>query len=530
MAPQAKNVLIPAVAYYRMSSDQQEASIGDQRIAVEKYAAANGYYILREYCDEAISGWREDRKGFQQLIADAPRGEFKAVLCWDQDRFSRFPVLEANHYWFLLERAGVHIAAVAQGKLDFSTLAGWLTASIAQHGKSEYCRDLARNTTRGLRKRKLAGEWVGSAPIGYLIENGRLAPGDPIGIQTVRTIFEMRASGRGYLAIAKHLNATDVPTPRGKQWSQFTVKHILSREAYLGTAVIGKHSRAKYERLTEGIVRLENNHPPLISQDVWDACRAIDRQLHRAHTRNGSEGAPLSGLLICGRCGSRMYAITQGLPYYICGNYHRHGQCGRCAVPQEAANQSLIGIIIDAFTSADLEAIEREIDNRQKATGSSPASAASLERQLAQVDRKIVNATDRLVSVNDSLVAGVEAKLIELIEQRDRLRASLVVSTPVDARLIASEVAKELAFVTTILKAGESREIRSILPHFIESIRIDFEPIYWKGTKRRFRPTGGVINFTTGCQPLERTSPVCKSASLILPAQIRIDRHRLIAA
>ena len=47
---------INAVAYYRMSSDKQEYSIADQRTAVVKYAADNGYKITREYVDEAISG------------------------------------------------------------------------------------------------------------------------------------------------------------------------------------------------------------------------------------------------------------------------------------------------------------------------------------------------------------------------------------------------------------------------------------------------------------------------------------------
>ena len=71
------------------------------------------------------------------MIDDANRGEFKAVLCWDADRFSRFPVLEANHYWYLLDRAGVHLATVAQGRLDFESLGGWLQASVTQYGKNE---------------------------------------------------------------------------------------------------------------------------------------------------------------------------------------------------------------------------------------------------------------------------------------------------------------------------------------------------------------------------------------------------------
>ena len=57
MAPHKKhNGLIPAVVYYRMSSDKHEASILEQCEAVERYTADNGYRIIREYVDEGISG------------------------------------------------------------------------------------------------------------------------------------------------------------------------------------------------------------------------------------------------------------------------------------------------------------------------------------------------------------------------------------------------------------------------------------------------------------------------------------------
>jgi DNA invertase Pin-like site-specific DNA recombinase len=119
--------LIPAAIYLRMSSDEQTCSIPAQRTAVQEYAEKNGYEIVAEYADSAISGWKSDeRKEFKRLIQDADGGKFKAVLVWDQDRFSRFEVLEANHYWYLLDRAGVHLASVAQGRINFADLGEWL--------------------------------------------------------------------------------------------------------------------------------------------------------------------------------------------------------------------------------------------------------------------------------------------------------------------------------------------------------------------------------------------------------------------
>ena len=73
---------IPAAAYYRMSSDKQEASIPTQRTVVEEYAAERGYKIVRAYIDERISGDATE-KGlqFQRMIKDAAKGRFKAILC-----------------------------------------------------------------------------------------------------------------------------------------------------------------------------------------------------------------------------------------------------------------------------------------------------------------------------------------------------------------------------------------------------------------------------------------------------------------
>jgi hypothetical protein len=55
-------------------------------------------------------------KQFQRLITDLEkRHDFQAVLVLAHKPILPVPVLEANHYWFLLDRAGVHLATVAQG-------------------------------------------------------------------------------------------------------------------------------------------------------------------------------------------------------------------------------------------------------------------------------------------------------------------------------------------------------------------------------------------------------------------------------
>ena len=114
-----KAATIPAVSYLRMSSDKQTESIPAQRKAVKAYAKENGYRIIREYVDSGISGDDTIRRlEFQRMIADAASGEFKAILCWDQDRFGRFDSVEAGHWIYPLRQAGVSLVTLDCGPID----------------------------------------------------------------------------------------------------------------------------------------------------------------------------------------------------------------------------------------------------------------------------------------------------------------------------------------------------------------------------------------------------------------------------
>lgn len=77
-----------AVIYARFSCNKQrEASIDDQLRICRQWCQREGYAIVAEYCDYAISGRTDDRPEFQRMIASA--GESDIVLVYMMDRFSR---------------------------------------------------------------------------------------------------------------------------------------------------------------------------------------------------------------------------------------------------------------------------------------------------------------------------------------------------------------------------------------------------------------------------------------------------------
>ena len=146
MAPRKKqNGLIPAVAYYRMSSNKQETSIPEQREAVERYAGEHGYRIIRDYCDEGISGDATSKRvEFQRMHHAACNGrDFRSILCWDQSRFGRFDSVEAGYWIHPIRQAGIRLATVCDGLVDWNSFSGRVVNMLHTEGKHlffEICR------------------------------------------------------------------------------------------------------------------------------------------------------------------------------------------------------------------------------------------------------------------------------------------------------------------------------------------------------------------------------------------------------
>jgi DNA invertase Pin-like site-specific DNA recombinase len=194
---------VPAAGYLRRSTDKQKTSLEDQRKAVPRYAGERGYTIIRWYTDDGISGDdTEKRVAFLQMIADAQQlRDFKAILCWDQSRFGRFDSLEYGFYVHPLRKAGVRLATVQDGVIDWDSFTGRVIGSLNQEQKHASLRQLGADVTRGLAEAAEGGSWIGSKPYGYRIEGPkkakRLGLDDPGKVRVVQRIFREFVHDRG---------------------------------------------------------------------------------------------------------------------------------------------------------------------------------------------------------------------------------------------------------------------------------------------------------------------------------------------
>src|ERR1700679_520923 len=78
------------VTYARYSSDQQRASsIDDQQRNCHARAQREGWTVVRDYVDAAISGCDNSRPQYLEMIAAARRHEFDILLLDDLSRLTR---------------------------------------------------------------------------------------------------------------------------------------------------------------------------------------------------------------------------------------------------------------------------------------------------------------------------------------------------------------------------------------------------------------------------------------------------------
>ena len=408
---------IPAVGYVRMSSDRQEASPAQQRAEIEKLAERDNYEIIRWYVDEGIAGWKEDRADFQRLIADTTtKADFRAVLCWDQNRFSRFPVLEANHYWYLLDKAGVHLATVNQGRLDWHSIAGWLTASIKQHSDAQHRFELSANVKRGKRAVAERGEWQGKIPFAYVVVDRRLQLGDPLEVEIIRRIYREYIKGHSLRSIAHGLNSEGVKSPTGNGWAPEAIRDKLTNPAYAGN-------------FRWNDIEIRDNHPAIIDLATSETVQRLlaERQRKTTPKRDGGDFL-FTGIVRCGKCDSSMVGFAnESRLYYLCRGHKSKGKsfCDLNSVRQD----ELFGRVIDAieghFMNPTVVKRLREELHRQIKREFKKVDPGAIRSQLSRVEAKLSKAKRRLVEVDPDMLTVVQEQIRELRDEHDRLQSAL---------------------------------------------------------------------------------------------------------
>ena len=120
-------------------------------------------------------------------------------------------------------------------------------------------------------------------------------------------------------------------------WSVCPINSILKNPTYLGHMVQQRYSSISYKnhkrymRNESDWVVVKDTHEAIISQELWDKVREVEKSVAQGRKTKKGYTHPLSGFLFCADCGGKMklnYIKRKGVLYhnFNCGNHVRLGK------------------------------------------------------------------------------------------------------------------------------------------------------------------------------------------------------------
>ncbi len=335
--------------------DRDNTSIENQKAIIEDYVKSRfPGSSLTFYEDRDRSGYTfEQREGYQSMRRELTAHRMDILIVKDFSRFSRRNsrgLVELED----LRDAGVRIISIGDG-IDFPNDDDWLKIQFQFLINEMPVTDTSKKVRSVIKRRQNDGQWICAAPYGYIITKNKQFEVVPSDADIVRQIFHLyNEEGWGYKRIANHLTEQGIPTPRMSEqmrreangeesrrtvktaWSIVSIQGILDNDFYIGTLRQGKTTRAKINgkdiRRDDGEqIVIENHHQAIIDYRTFANTRALRAKRTRSNYRGVKKNDnAYSGYLLCGDCGSPMFAMSRSnlRPAYTCGAYHRRGLQG----------------------------------------------------------------------------------------------------------------------------------------------------------------------------------------------------------
>ena len=221
------NKKIPAVAYLRTSSAANVGTGKDsdqrQREAIGRYAKGNGFEIVQEFYDAAVSGADpiESRDGFGALLDRIEGNGVRTVLVEDASRFARDMMVQEMGVLVLKER-GVRVLTAGGDDLtetDDPTKV-MMRQMMAAFSQFEKTRLVAKLSAARKRKREATGKCEGRKSH---------AEKNPEMVFLAKKLYRKHKGQRMSLrAIAAELDKHGYRSERGNPFNPKTIRSMIA--------------------------------------------------------------------------------------------------------------------------------------------------------------------------------------------------------------------------------------------------------------------------------------------------------------
>lgn len=406
----------PVVIYARYSSQgQREESIEGQLRECKSFVERNGWTIVGEYIDRALSGKTDKREAFQRMIKDSEKGRFRGVLMYTLDRFARNRY-DSAMYKARLKKNGVRVFYAKQSIPDGPE--GIILESVLEGYAEYYSENLSRNVRRGMMENALQCKSTGGLCLGYRWGQDGKMEIDPVGAKVVQEIFQLYADGTSATQIINYCNNKGYKTARGRPFGRNSLHTILHNERYVGVYA--------YED-----VRVEDGVPAIISRDLFDRAQAMLKHNYTARAKSKAiTDYLLTTKVFCGHCGAPMIGecgtSRHGTTYhyYKCACRKRNGSCQKKTEKKEWLEAFVVKHTVEkALTDENIEEISTKAAALYEKECADTRLLVSLEQSLEDTDVRLKNILDLMEQ--GIATASTKDRLLELEGQKQDLECKI---------------------------------------------------------------------------------------------------------
>lgn len=216
-----------AVAYLRVSTDEQKLGPEAQRAAIETWAAREGVSVVAWHVDAGVSGGSDldERPALVAALGDLRAARAGVLVLAKRDRLARDVAVAAT-----IEKAtaaaGARVVS-ADGAGNGDSPADAFMRTLLD-GAAAYERALIRARTKAaLAAKRARGERAGEVPYGFTADAaGRLTP-NPAEQEVVSVIRELRAAGLALRHIVAELERRGLVSRAGRPLALTQVARLV---------------------------------------------------------------------------------------------------------------------------------------------------------------------------------------------------------------------------------------------------------------------------------------------------------------
>lgn len=428
--------------YVRLSRDDERAgeslSIENQKAILSEFIEQQGWTLHDIYVDDGISGTTFDRPGVKRLLDDAKAGVINTILVKDMSRFGRNYIMVGQYLDYVFPAFGIRFIALSDNidtenkdtaAMDMMPITNvfneWWAAATSKKLRAVRIQN-AKNGKNGM----------SHAPYGYILgtDDKRTLQIDEEAAPTVKRIFEMRASGLTPRKIADILNGEKVLTPNDYRisktgvnavrnsthlWCTSVLRTLLDNQAYIGNLVQHKTTTISYKnhkwqrRPKEDWIVTENAHEAIISKELWDKVKEVEKAVgHGKHTTRGYMH-PLSGLMFCADCGAKMrlgWNMPKDIPYFNfnCGTKSRMGSsaCFSHFITVPVLEQIVLNDVKDKAQKIIVNEAEFRRKYLEHTAKLADKNQADVKKELRKSEKRIAELDKLIESAFEEKVAG----------------------------------------------------------------------------------------------------------------------------